>query len=43
MKAQKAKMKGNEGPKDQNGMEIKAQNKTKIRGNEGPKGQNERK
>ena len=36
-------MKGNESPKGQNGMEMKAQNKTKIKGNEGPKGQNERK
>ena len=38
MKAQKAKMKGNEGPKGQ----MKAQ-KAKMKGNEGPNGQNERK
>ena len=29
-------MKGNEGPKGQNGMEMKAQNKTKIKENDGP-------
>ena len=38
MKAQKAKMKGNESPKGQ----MKAQ-KAKMKGNEGLKGQNERK
>ena len=37
MKAQKAKMKGNEGPKKQ----MKVQ-KAKMKGHEGPKGQNER-
>ena len=52
MKAQKAKMQGNEGPKGQNKRkwspkrpkwkEMKAQ-KGKMKGNEGPKGQNERK
>ena len=38
MKAQKAKMKGNESPKGQ----MNAQ-KAKMKGNESPKGQNERK
>ena len=53
MKAQKAKMKENEGQKGQEtqlrpkrpkekGKAIKAQ-KAKMKGNEGPKGQNERK
>ena len=52
MKAQKAKMTGNESPKDQNEKksrpkrpkckEMKAQ-KAKMEGNEGPKNQNERK
>jgi len=41
MKAQKAKMKGNESPKGQM-KEMKTQ-KTKIKGNEGPKGQNQMK
>ena len=41
VKAQKAKMKGNDGPKGEN-EEMKAQ-KAKMKGNEGPKGQNERK
>ena len=35
-------MKGNEGPKDQNGMEMKAQN-VKMKGSEGPENQNARK
>ena len=33
-------MKGNEGPRDQNERDIKAQ-KAKMKGNEGPKGQNQ--